>query len=94
MTSERVKDVLDWKSDRVKEIIKGVCESNFRIIILGSQDYMLGSYEIIRVINIIMTSKKIKRSLNNLEKSIWRREGIYDNQLEILSGKKEVLKRS
>lgn len=88
MSAERVKDVLDWKSDRAKKIIKEIGKSNFRIIILGNQDYMLGGYEIIRVINIIMTSKRIKRSLNNLEKSILRREGIYEDQLEILRAKK------
>ncbi|GAI71664.1 unnamed protein product [marine sediment metagenome] len=90
MSAERVKDVLDFRSKRAKEVVKAFKKLDFAIAILSDDEYILGPYELIRLVNIIYTSKRIRRSLNDFGAMLRRRDDIYENQLEIIKGKKEI----
>ncbi|GAI85347.1 unnamed protein product, partial [marine sediment metagenome] len=88
--AERVKDVIDWRSKRAKTIVKAIENLDFRIAILSSAQYVLDGYEIIRLVNIIYTSKRVGRSLRGLEASIRRQDYIEENQLAIIKGEKKL----
>lgn len=88
--TERIKDSIDWRSNRAKEIVEVINNWGFDIAIVSDQVYKLKGYEIVRLVNIFKTSRRIKRSLNGLEALIRRREKIYEEQLNILPGKKNI----
>ena len=88
--TERIKDSIDWRSNRAKEIVEVINNWGFDIAIVSDQVYKLKGYEIVRLVNICKTSRRIKRSLNGLEALIRRREKIYEEQLNILPGKKNI----
>ena len=88
--TERIKDSIDWRSNRAKEIVEVINNWDFKIAIVSDQVYMLKGYEIVRLVNIFKTSRRIKRSLNGLEALIRRREKIYEEQLNILPGKENI----
>lgn len=77
MRAERKKDIIDWRSDRAKKIVKEFNKIKFRFNLVSDQEYGLGPYEIIRVVNIIATSNRIGRSLRGFEKFIKRKEEAY-----------------
>ncbi len=72
MSAERVKDIIDWRSERAKEIKKVLNDLKFDFALISDKKYDLGPYEIIRLINIFATSRRMKRSLESFEKSIKR----------------------
>ncbi|MBA7539925.1 hypothetical protein ES705_32214 [subsurface metagenome] len=74
MSAEREKDIIDWRGERAKEIKKVINDLDFDFALISDGRYDLGPYEIIRLINIFATSKRMKRSLESFEKSIRRRE--------------------
>lgn len=85
MVRKRPVDVLDWRSDRAAEIVSVVSKMKYRIVILGDDQYDLGPYELIRLVNIFATSNDIKRSLDSLVKLIRRRERIYREEAKIFA---------
>lgn len=87
--TERIKDSIDWRSNRAKEIVEVINNWDFKIAIVSDQVYMLKGYEIVRLVNIFKNSRRIKRSLNGLEALIRRREKILEEQLNILPGKEK-----
>ncbi len=70
MSAERVKDIIDWRSKRAKEIEHVVNGLDFDFALVSGQEYRLGPYEIIRLINIFATSRRMKRSLESFKKFI------------------------
>jgi len=66
------KDIIDWRSERAKEIKKVINDLKFNFTLISDKGYDLGPYEIIRLINIFVTSRRMKRSLENFEKCIKR----------------------
>lgn len=78
MSAERVKDIIDWRGKRAKEIKKVLNEVPFRIALISDKRYDLGPYEVIRVANIIATSRRMKRSLESFEKFIKKKEKMYE----------------
>ncbi|MBA7542145.1 hypothetical protein ES705_34464 [subsurface metagenome] len=83
MAAERAKDILDWRSEKAKEIVKVVRNLDFRIAILSDDVYVLNGYEIVRLINIFCTTKRTRKSLNSFVAFLRRRDNIYENQLDI-----------
>ena len=81
--TEKIKDSIDWRSNRAKEIVEVIKEWGFDIAIVSDQVYKLKGYEIVRLVNIFKTSRRMKRSLNGLEALIRRREKIYKDQPRI-----------
>jgi len=86
--AERVKDSIDYRSDRAKEIVEVIKNLDFKIAIVSDQVYKLKGYEIVRLVNIFKTSRRMKRSLNLLEALIRRRERIYEEQPRILPNRR------
>ncbi|GAI66427.1 unnamed protein product [marine sediment metagenome] len=84
MSAKRVKDVIDWRSKKAKSIVKVFNNLPFRIAILSDDQYILGPYEMIRLVNIFYTSNDIRRSLKAFGAMIRRRDDIYEDQLEIV----------
>ncbi|GAI60920.1 unnamed protein product, partial [marine sediment metagenome] len=72
------------------EIDKVIRNLDFRIAILSDDTYILEGYEIVRLINIFCNTKRIRKSLKSFEAMIRRRDDIYENQLDISKGKKEI----
>lgn len=89
MKVKRVKDVLDRRSKRAKSIVEAFNKLEFHFAILSDEEYILGPYELIRLVNIFYTSNRVKRSLNNFAASIRRRDYIFEHQLEIIRDKKK-----
>ncbi|GAI70970.1 unnamed protein product, partial [marine sediment metagenome] len=88
--AERAKDVLDWRSERAKEIVKVVRNLDFRIAILSDDTYVLGGYEVVRLINIFCNTKRTRKSLNSFVASLRRQDYIEENQLAIIRGEKKL----
>ena len=84
--SERIKDSIDWRSNRAKEIVEVISKLGFSIAIVSDKVYILKGYEIVRLVNIFKTSRRMRRSLNGLEELIRRRERIIEEQLELIKG--------
>ena len=78
MSIEKVKDILDWRSERARKIEKVVNNLNFDFAIISDKEYTLGPYELIRLVNIIATSRRIGRSLDGFERSIKRQDRVYE----------------
>ncbi|MBA7557412.1 hypothetical protein ES705_50167 [subsurface metagenome] len=72
MSAERVKDIIDWKGERAEEIKKVLNDLKFDFTLKSDEKYDLGPYEIIRLINIFATSRRMKRSLKSFEKCLKR----------------------
>ena len=70
MSAEKVKDIIDWRGERAKEIEKVLNDLKFDFALISDDRYDLGPYEIIRLINIFATSRRMKRSLESFEKFI------------------------
>ena len=72
------KDIIDWRGERAQEIKKVFKELRFNFALVSDQEYTLGPYEIIRLVNIITTSRRMKRSLKSFEKFIKKKERMYE----------------
>ena len=83
---ERVKDSIDWRSNRAKEIVKVINKLGFSIAIVSDKVYILEGCEIVRLVNIFKTSRRMRRSLNGLEGLIRRREKIIEEKPELIKG--------
>ncbi|MBA7534571.1 hypothetical protein ES705_26820 [subsurface metagenome] len=70
MSAEREKDLIDWRGERAKEIKKVINDLKFDFALISDKRYDLGPYEMIRLINIFATSRRMKRSLESFEKFI------------------------
>ena len=77
MSDERVKDIIDWRSERAEEIKKVFNDLKFDFALISDKRYDLGPFEIIRLINIFETSRRMKRSLESFEKFVRKKEKIY-----------------
>ena len=88
---ERVKDSIDWRSNRAKEIVEVISKLGFNIAIVSDKVYILKGCEIVRLVNIFKTSRRMRRSLNGLEGLIRRRERRIEKQIELIkdTGKKK-----
>ena len=83
---ERVKDSIDWRSNRAKEIVEVISKLGFSIAIVSDKVYILEGYEIVRLVNIFKTSRRMRRSLNGLEELIRKQERIIEEQSELIKG--------
>ncbi len=90
MTTERAKDVLDWRSEKAKEIVKVIRNLDVKIAIVSDKVYILEGYEVIRLVNIICTIKRTRKSLNSFVEMIRRNDYIEENQLAIIKGEKKI----
>ena len=72
MSAEREKDLIEWRGERAEEIKKVLNDLDFNFALMSDKKYDLGPYEIIRLINIFATSRRMKRSLESFEKCIKR----------------------
>ncbi|MBA7554637.1 hypothetical protein ES705_47266 [subsurface metagenome] len=77
MSIERVKDIIDWRGEKGQEIKQVFKELRFNFALVSDQEYTLGPYEIIRLANIIATSRRMKRSLEAFERFIRKKERMY-----------------
>jgi len=75
-TWKRAEDIIDYRSEKAKEIVSVIKSLPFYFALVSDKEYRLGGYEIIRLINIIMTVKRKVKSLNSFEKLI-RKTGKY-----------------
>ncbi len=90
MTTERAKDVLDWRSEKAKEIVKVIRNLDVKIAIVSDKVYILEGYEVIRLVNIICTIKRTRKSFNSFVEMIRRNDYIEENQLAIIKGEKKI----
>ena len=67
-TWKRAEDIIDYKSEKAREIVSVIKSLPFHFALISDKKYDLGPYEIIRLINIIMTVKRKVKSLNSFEK--------------------------
>jgi hypothetical protein len=91
--AERIKDSIDWRSNRAKEIVEVINRLGFDIAIVSDKVYKLKGFEIVRLVNIFKTSRRMKRSLNGLEGLIRRRERIYEEQAETTEGIRKIKRK-
>ncbi len=73
MSAEREKDLIDWRGERAKEIKKVLNDLDFNFALMSDKKYDLGTYEIIRLVNIFTTSRRMKRSLESFYECIKRK---------------------
>ncbi len=67
-TWKRAEDIIDYRSEKAREIIRVIKSLPFHFALVSDKKYRLDGYEIIRLINIIMTVKRKAKSLNSFEK--------------------------
>ena len=67
-TWKRAEDIIDYRSEKAREIISVIKSLPFHFALVSDKKYRLDGYEIIRLINIIMTVKRKVKSLNSFEK--------------------------
>ncbi len=70
MNFKRTKDIIEHNSSREKKIIKAISKIGFSFALVSDNVYCLNGYELVRVINIIMTSNRPIRALENFEKLV------------------------
>jgi hypothetical protein len=89
MEAKRPVDIIDWRSERAKEIKKVLNDLKFNFVLISDDRYDLGPYEIIRLVNIFATSRRMKRSLESFEKCIKRSEKMseLDYVIKVTKGK-------
>ncbi len=67
-TWKRAEDIIDYRSEKAREIVSVIKSLPFHFALISDKKYRLDGYEIIRLINIIMTVKRKVKSLNSFEK--------------------------
>ena len=78
MSVKRPVDIIDWKGERARKIIRSWGKLKYEIILKGDREYVLRPYEIIRLVNIIVTANRFNRSLGNFEKLVWKGRNNWD----------------
>ncbi|MBA7556944.1 hypothetical protein ES705_49671 [subsurface metagenome] len=78
MRYKKEEDIIDWRGERAKKIIKAFKKIEFNFILVSDKEYNLGPYEIIRLVNIFATSNRVRRGLESFEKLIKRRDKGYE----------------
>jgi len=76
-TWKRAEDIIDYRSEKAGEVVRVIKSLPFHFALVSDKEYRLDGYEIIRLINIIMTVKRKAKSLNSFEKLLKKREEVY-----------------
>ena len=76
-TWKRAEDIIDYRSEKAREIISVIKSLPFHFALVSDKKYRLDGYEIIRLINIIMTVKRKVKSLNSFEKLLRETDKCY-----------------
>ncbi|MBA7581100.1 hypothetical protein ES695_04850 [Candidatus Atribacteria bacterium 1244-E10-H5-B2] len=76
-TWKRAEDIIEYRSEKAREIISVIKSLPFHFALVSDKEYRLDGYEIIRLINIIMTVKRKVKSLNSFEKLIRNTDKYY-----------------
>jgi hypothetical protein len=90
-TWKREEDIIDYRSEKAREIISVIKSLPFHFALVSDKKYRLDGYEIIRLINIIMTVKRKVKSLNSFEKLLRKTDNHYQvpYQTKVIGEKKE-----
>ena len=76
-TWKRAEDIIDYRSEKAREIVRVIKSLPFHFALVSDKKYRLDGYEIIRLINIIMTVKRKAKSLNSFEKLLRKTDESY-----------------
>ena len=74
MKSKKTEDVIVHNSLRERSIARAVNKMKFKFAIIGDDLHYLNGYAIVRLINIIMTSNRPVRALENFGKLVEKSE--------------------
>ena len=74
MNVKRPVDIIDWRGERAKKIVKEFNNWNYTFTLTSFKEYELGPFEVIRLVNIFATSNNIKQSLNGFVNLLQKRD--------------------
>lgn len=69
-------DLINYRSEKAKEIVKVVSKLKFVFVLVSDQEYALDGYKLISLVNRIAGTKELERSLINFEKIVRKSEKI------------------